>query len=666
MPNHRPALARHTLLALGFAVHASSIGAQTQNQGPSSSRAPYCVPAGPAHVVRSITSLTTATDLIALTGGTAGATYEVGGMTDGMGAYDNGDGTITLLVNHEISNTAGVIRRHGAMGAYVEELIIQKTTLQVLSGQDLIQNIVDSSANVHSAANANGIALHRFCSGDLPAESAFFNATTGLGTQDRIFMNGEESSVTGYCLAHVATGVDKGTSHVLPGFSLSTNGSGLTGIGSYENLLACPHPQDKTIVIGNNDGGTGIMNNAVAVYIGQKQSVGTVVEKAGLKNGTLLFINVAGNAVEIANTTTRATNITGGLRFSLSGMSSTTFSRPEDGCWNPANPRQFFFVTTDRLDTVTSTGPNPTMGASGPVQSGMSRLWRLTFDDITNPLLGGTIDLLINGSKNEQKVQMFDNLAVTASGRIYINEDPGNSTYNGKVWCYDVATSTLVPLAKFDPYIWGELAILGGTPGALAPHTNDKETSGILDVSDLFPHSADESILLFSVMDHSSNAALATTASVQGGQLILMKVAMDAGVLAFGINCGQPGMSLLGNLGSQPRIGTTQTSSLARVPVLGLAFMSLGLSNTNLNGIPLPMSLSPFRLTGCFLYHDAAFGLAFSCTPTGPTTAQFLVSIPSSQIFVGMKLYLQAFAPDQLAGPAFIIGSNALQLTIGL
>lgn len=124
-------------------------------------------------------------------------------------------------------------------------------------------------------------------------------------------------------------------------------------------------------------------------------------------------------------------------------------------------------------------------------------------------------------------------------------------------------------------------------------------------------------------MDHSSNAALATTASVQGGQLILMKVAMDAGVLAFGINCGQPGMSLLGNLGSQPRIGTTQTSSLARVPVLGLAFMSLGLSNTNLNGIPLPMSLSPFRLTGCFLYHDAAFGLAFSCTPTGPTTAQF-------------------------------------------
>jgi hypothetical protein len=55
-------------------------------------------------------------------------------------------------------------------------------------------------------------------------------------------------------------------------------------------------------------------------------------------------------------------------RFTLTpGRSGTSFSRPEDGAWDPADPRDFYFVTTDRLDT--------TDGGSGPVnQEGRSRL----------------------------------------------------------------------------------------------------------------------------------------------------------------------------------------------------------------------------------------------------------------------------------------------------
>src|SRR5262249_36412 len=155
------------------------------------------------------------------------------------------------------------------------------------------------------------------------------------------------------------------------------------------------------------------------------QNTGNAAEKAGLTNGTQSFVNVTGNAAEIVNTTTRATNIVSGTRFTLSGTSSTTFSRPEDGAWNPADPRQFFFVTTDRLDNNPSTGPNPTTGATGAVaQTGMSRLWRLTFDDIGNPSLGGVIDLLVDGAKNGTKIQMFDNITVAADGRVYLNEDP--------------------------------------------------------------------------------------------------------------------------------------------------------------------------------------------------------------------------------------------------
>jgi hypothetical protein len=36
------------------------------------------------------------------------------GISDGLGAFDNGDGTFTVLMNHEIANTLGVTRAHGA------------------------------------------------------------------------------------------------------------------------------------------------------------------------------------------------------------------------------------------------------------------------------------------------------------------------------------------------------------------------------------------------------------------------------------------------------------------------------------------------------------------------------------------------------------------------
>lgn len=68
--------------------------------------------------------------------------YRMVGIPDGLGAYDNGNGTITVLMTHEISPTAanpGIVRAHGAAGAFVSQWVIQKSNLQVLSGQDLVQ-----------------------------------------------------------------------------------------------------------------------------------------------------------------------------------------------------------------------------------------------------------------------------------------------------------------------------------------------------------------------------------------------------------------------------------------------------------------------------------------------------------------------------------------------
>jgi hypothetical protein len=487
-----------------------------QSTGPSTASTPYVLPTLPGY--ETISVLTTDNtgaapdDVVPKIGG---GSYGMAGLPDGLGAFDNGDGTFTLLMNHELGNTAGVVRAHGAAGAYVSRFVINKNTFQVVSGEDLIKQAYGwNSTTQQSNTTPSTLAFNRFCSGDLPAPSAFFNAASGLGSTARIYMHGEEGGANAWQQGTVVTGPDAGKSYVLGKFNLTTNGSGLTGVGAWENALANPFAQNKTVVIGNNDGGTGIMANALAIYVGTKQSTGSEVDKAGLTNGTLKFVNVTANPVEIVNSTSRATGITNGTRFTLSASASTTFSRPEDGAWNPANPKEYYFVTTDRLDQV-SDG----LGA----QIGQSRLWRLTFDDITNPELGGKIDLLIDGrTVAGEKVNMFDNICVNAkTGFVLLQEDVGGAAHNGKVWDYDPATDTLFKVLKHDVARFGDIGITATTP-----FTNDEETSGIIDITSIMSGSTKhkgnplESWYISSDQAHYTSGI--TVSQAEGGQLFVM------------------------------------------------------------------------------------------------------------------------------------------------
>ncbi len=132
-------LASHGMAAC-LAVMALQAPAWADNTGPSTTTAPYLQPA--ASSVR-ITSILT-------TGDTIGG-YKMGGIPDGLGAYDNGDGTFTVLMNHEIfANAAGplgVTRAHGGKGAYVSEWVVRKHDLKVLSGADLIRRVLQRDAS---------------------------------------------------------------------------------------------------------------------------------------------------------------------------------------------------------------------------------------------------------------------------------------------------------------------------------------------------------------------------------------------------------------------------------------------------------------------------------------------------------------------------------------
>lgn len=399
--------------ALGLAAALSCAGSALASTGPSSSDAPYVLPSKPGVVTKSV-----------LTVGDSVGGYRMAGIPDGLGAFDNGDGTFTLLSNHELRATQGIERAHGGQGAFVSKWTIDKDTLEVTKGEDLIQNLHVTSGTED---------LNRLCSGDLASYTAFFNPASGKGYDGRIFTDGEETT-GGRAFGHVVTGPEAGESYQLP----------IAG-EEWENLVANGSTGDKTVVAGTEDSSGG----EIVVYQGQKQDTGTAVDKAGLTGGTTSAIKVDGVSLEDS-----ANGIPSGTRFSLAAKGSGTgFLRPEDISWDTQNPSVLYFVTTNSF-------------------SAPSRLWRLTFDDVNNPAAGGRIDALLDGTEGQK---MLDNITVSNRGELILQEDPGNQPYIARVWRYYPATDKLVEIAHHDADLF--------SPASDAFVTKDEESSGVIDVS---------------------------------------------------------------------------------------------------------------------------------------------------------------------------------------
>lgn len=460
--------------------------------GPSSSETPYLTPA--SNKVE-ITSILTVGDAVRKNNpaNASDTSFRLVGIPDGMGAIDNQDGTITLLVNHEIRETQGVVRAHGSKGAFVSKFRIRKDDLKVLRGEDLIKNVYlynDSTGKWDLSTTA----FSRFCSGDLAAKTAFYNAKSDKGFFDGdIYLNGEEAGPTGRAFAHIATGPLAGNSYELPSL----------GNASWENNVAQPKAMDKTIVISLDDTNLG----KVYVHGAQKtKEAGPIA--AGLHAGINTAIAIKGYSLELRDSFPSA-----GTRFSLvspTDTAGTQFLRPEDGAWDTQNPNRFYFVTTDRYDQVKD-GVGLTIGRT--------RLWRLTFDDLNNPLQGGTVEAMLDGT---EEGQMFDNLTVNAEGHVIIQEDVGGQAHNGKIWSYNPVNDQLTLLAKHDVARFGDIGI-----PATAPHNNDEESSGVIEVTEMFEgvpgyDTKSNRYYFLNVQAHSN---LSDVELVQRGQLLLMKVA---------------------------------------------------------------------------------------------------------------------------------------------
>ena len=348
-------------------------------------------------------------------------------------------------MNHELNPTAtppnpGIVRKHGSNGAFVSRWIIDQQTLKVVKGEDLTPasdkvHLWDPSTSDYEPTGRT-TQWRRLCSADLPARSALFG--NGVGTHDRIFFDGEEvtEADSARAWARIVTRRHAGEAWQLPRL----------GRMSYENVVACPHTKETTVVLLTDDGdlstapsGTGFPSEVYA-YIGEKAKSGHPIEQAGFTNGNLYGLQVILNGSPVSEESdlfglgTAATGFIGKASFKLVNLGDvsnftprqlqdmsiaagiTRFRRPEDSAWDPRRGEKrrndAYFVTTADINTN-------------------CRLWCLRFDDIRkDPEKGGTIEILLSGSEGHR---MLDNVTIDRFGRIIMDEDPGNNSRVSKI-----------------------------------------------------------------------------------------------------------------------------------------------------------------------------------------------------------------------------------------
>ena len=369
--------------------------------------------------------------------------YRMVGVPDGLGAMDNGDGTLSIFMNHELASDMGKLRTHGGRGAFVSRWTLDIAALKVVDGSDLIRKVALWLPEEHKHTVAASYSFNRLCSADLAKPAAFYDAKSGKGFDGRLFLNGEEDRAGGRAFAHVVTGERTGVSYELPHL----------GKFAWENAVANPGTGVKTVVMGMDDSPGG----QVYVYVGEKRDTGNPAELAGLVGGNLYALKMTGKRFSLVNLGDVSEMSGDALEQAGRKAEVSNFMRPEDGAWDVNNPDIFYFATTDKID-------------------GSSQLFQLTFDGVLHPEQGGAIRVVLNA--RDIGAQMFDNITVASDGKLLIEEDPGDNPHAAAIWQFDPVTGKAEKLAVVAP----ERFIDKNSPQFM---TQDEENSGIVEITDL-------------------------------------------------------------------------------------------------------------------------------------------------------------------------------------
>ncbi len=467
------------------------------------------------------------------------------GTPDGMGVLKNTDGTLSILSNHEMSISDKTVQLSksatGTWGSSISKLTYNSSTGLVTSVENWISSIqyYDYNNKTYTTDYTKSLplgypaldsfgsenfsnGLNRFCSGNLVQAGAlaYKEGKKVYGYSGAVYFTAEEGSDSSRAFA----------------FDMNGNGIQLPkmGLGGYENALTNPASGKTTVVMLNEDGAA--TSSQLNMYVGTKLEKGAnFAEKAGLTNGQLYTISVKnartdnkfralykiGEKAEINFNPLNTDPEYAEVQAQAQGA-GTTFSRVEDGEWDPKNPNVYYFVTTESNKDAGATAVNP---AEPTFSRDGGALWRLTFKDVKNPLKGASLEMLLNGTEAPY-LSKPDNLAIDEAGYILLQEDPGNNGHIARIVAYRISDGKLGVVAQFDKNYFAA--------DSTSLITIDEESSGIINANAVLKKSGDSaSYFFFNAQVHAttSKARLESTpvdaldqAAIEGGQYYVLKI----------------------------------------------------------------------------------------------------------------------------------------------
>jgi hypothetical protein len=477
---------------------------------------------------------------------TAGSSvYTPAGIFDGMGAYDNNDGTYSLLVNHELGSSAGYqyqvqvkagsapLTTQTVTGGRISRFIVAKdldgNAANGFQSGMLAGGLAYSQVISPNASFSLGSGISRFCSANLSLAGQF----GGRGFVDRLYLAGEESS-NGRFFALDPTG--RGKLYHVPAF----------GLGGWESAVQVDTGSANTVAAMLFDDTSGTPNY-LYMWVGTKTAGSSDLlarNGIGAGNGSLyawkantiannpagvaavaLNTGIAGSWVKLGTGTQIAALASASdLRTLASNAGAMQFTRIEDGDVGPSGKHVAFTTTggagTDLYGNVQILDLSNTFAANGLLASGANTSMKVLVDD--DRLTGISA---LNGLRNP------DGLAWSGNS-LYVQEDrsvpagtaAGNfGSQEASIWKVDAITGTRQRWAQIDrtavPTAYGQ-------SDSVPTDIGNWESSGIFDVSAMYGASAG-SYFLADVQAHSiTNGNLVGSQYLtEGGQIDLIGVA---------------------------------------------------------------------------------------------------------------------------------------------
>ncbi|MEY4519585.1 MAG: hypothetical protein RLZZ499_2185 [Cyanobacteriota bacterium] len=493
--------------------------------------------------------------------------YTPPGILDGLGAFALDDDTVKILANHEFSADLGysytLANGTELTGARVSFFDINKETLELEDSGLAYDKIINRAGEeVDEASDLEFEGIDRMCSAQYVEAEQF---SDGRGLEDNLFFTGEET--------------DGGTEFVLDPATNTLQAVPWMGRAAWENVTELDTgTTDKVAFLVGDDREAA----PLLMYVGEKDTCkeAGLLERNGLSSGKLYgwvsdgeladtptFTNEDGEVVDDDNAPDPAgfsgtgnnqdgswveldyyrpdlassamdTNDDGEIQDELGydelGFATQAqqdellidaggfqFSRPEDVATNPEDGTQAVLASTGRGGRFT--GDN--WGTTYKIDT--------EFSEFGDPLTG-QIDILYDGDDagngqfagSDFGLRSPDNLDWADDGYIYIQEDRataededfgGESGEEASIWRLDPNSGELTRVAQMD-----RDALPKGQTDPEPDDIGNWESSGILDVSELFDE-APGTRFIYGVQAHSvEDGVIADADLVQGGQLAFL------------------------------------------------------------------------------------------------------------------------------------------------